>query len=213
MARSIPQTLDAVAAAAEAVLPQHFGPRCCLNASRVLIDVLARRKINARPVSVKMTAFNAKWYELLRAKQGWPESQTESDEWAAQGGYAVGIDVDDLSGQDGWPGHLIVAAAGCIIDPSAGQVHRPQHKIIVPPVFGAAITEGFLDGKTPLVYELPEGGRISYMVRPDDRSYLDMPGFKRSPHNTEAARAVLDYMQNGRWTPVRFSSEVKYGRK
>jgi hypothetical protein len=169
------------------VLPQHFSADCCINGTRVALDVLAHFGVEARPVPVRAFAFNKVMYERLTAE---PEpDQAMLDQWIAEGGWSCGI-VGDAN--DGWPYHLVALAEGYLIDSASGQFYRPQHDICVAPVIALPIQPGFEQGAPMRVVN--EVGTVLQYERVDDSTYEDVSGFQRSPWNLDVIKKVIAEM-------------------
>jgi len=165
-------------------------PDHCLNGSRVTIDALKHFGISAKPLSVFCEAYNAVWWEQMVKAGRHVTSIEESNGWAALGGHSIAIETTpNPSLGVGWPGHLVVIAGGKMLDASTEQFTREARKMIYPRVIVCEIEDGFMDG-TPALYEFPDGAKLSYKVRPNDKSYLDMSGFQRHKYN----RATTGYL-------------------
>lgn len=172
---------------ASRVLPWHFSADCCINGTRVALDVLTHFGITARPVPVRAFAFNKVMYDRFTAN-GEPDEATMS-QWVAEGGWSVGIAGDAT---DGWPYHLVALAAGYLIDSASGQFYRPQHHIYVAPVIALPVQDGFEQG-APMQVANDKGTVLRY-ERVADATYKDISGFQRSPWNRDVVNQVIAVM-------------------
>lgn len=109
----------------------------CIATSRILIEVLARSGVAARPVPVVVKVENEKARALT--EQRVPVEQWPDDAWS------VAIDVQQEDEPRHWNGHLCVMVKGegfgqprVFIDPTADQFSRPERNLIVggPILFG-----------------------------------------------------------------------------
>ncbi len=170
----------------------HFAPNHCLNGTRVTIDAFKHFKYEPKPISVGCVAMNEIWAREIERTGHHPSSQEESDAWAAKGGYAVGIDtIATIDGQ--WAGHLVCHVGGWMLDSSAEQFARPSKRINVSDVIAGEIQPGFLDGNVTQSFVNTDGSRLIYNVR-DDRTFIDVPGFQRSPWNKQATGFLITAM-------------------
>lgn len=142
-------------------------------------------------MSVEFVAWNPTWARLRDATGGPPKDEAEAQAWVAQGGWAIGIDVTTPHDGGKWPGHLVLSAAGFLVDLAAAQFNRPERGIPFPDCVLAPLPVGFLDRRCQIVMQSESGARAFYTARPDDRSYLAAPGFTRTSHNREATKALL----------------------
>lgn len=164
--------------AAGPVIAQRFTKDCCLNATRVLIEVFRDFGIPARAMVVRCVAGNAEYFASVKHEK-------EFD-----GAWAVAADAP--SGFDGkhWNGHVCVFVRGMLVDAASGNLSRPAKRIHVPDLYAGVVPQGWERGKVNHVVELPENGALIYEALPKDRSHETLPGFQRSPHNLEIAQTV-----------------------
>jgi len=172
---------------ASAVLPRYFRPDSCMNATRVCIDVLQMFGIEARPMVVDFAAFNKKWWELMMQTGGMPQSDADSEDWVAQGGWSLGIGGEETA--DGWPHHLIAMAGNTVIDSAASQASRPAHGIYFPWVVFFDVSNSWHKGGEPQHGEAPNGARCIYWAKPAEKSYENEPAFQPCAH---ASKVTLD---------------------
>ena len=179
--------------AATEVLPKFFRPDCCLNGTRVALEVFKRFGIPAEPIPCRMFVTNKIARDFIAAAGG----RGDQDEatllaWKAAGAWMIVIDgqVDD----QGYGRHLVCLAAGMLVDSAFGQFHRPQYDIVVPPVMAGPIGSSFRASGEQYV-ESADGATALYMRDPSDRTYEQIAGFQRSAHNLEAVEEVLRVMR------------------
>lgn len=198
MKKSVKKRRDVIrlfAKVAGDIMPEVFAsPDYCINGTWICCEVLRRFGIEARPVSVQLTAANKIWLEKLQANGGWPNGKAESDAWAAEGGYALAVGRMSPETELKWNGHLVAAACGLLVDVAAGQFSRPQHKIEIPQVFLSETKPGWLDGKAIFLYG-PHGAVLSYKAHPEDETFRECPGFRPSETNLKVARWIEDAMR------------------
>lgn len=168
----------------------------CLNASRVLIDVMHAFKVSAKPVSVQALAINQSFLEGMRKFGHFPQNEEEKNALIAAGGWAIGLDTKaspDDAVNNRWAGHLCVVVQDFLVDPGAIQLHRPEHRIRVPDILVTPITKRFLKGKGESIeVDLGDNARMFYWARNDDRSYEDVSGYQQSPHNINTAGRIAN---------------------
>jgi hypothetical protein len=147
--------------AADVVRPvvlTEFAADSCIATSRVLIEVLRRLNIPARPWAVNLLMFNPAGWDLYQ--DGIPVREWPADAWS------VGFRGD----RPGEVGHVAVVAGARLIDASLDQAARPDRGMppIPPTVFAlpAGIDLDRADqglvyqaGPTRLVYA-PSGSRL-----------------------------------------------------
>lgn len=152
---------------------------CCLNASRILLEVFHGIGVQARPISVRAFAYNGVYMERLF---GGLNPMEDPRAW--------GVAVETRPGMGdpgGWPGHLVVLVESkWIIDGSSGQFARPEKGILVPNLF-----VGVWPKKGTAIYQLDEGGVLRYEQRKRDLSYQMMAGFRCHADNQRLATEIL----------------------
>lgn len=164
--------------AAAPVFAQRFTKDCCLNATRVLIEVFRDFGIPARAMVVRCVAGNAEYFASL------------AQEKELEGAWACACDAP--SGFDGkhWDGHVVVFVRGMLVDAASGNMSRPAKRIHVPDVYAGTVPRGWERGGVQHVVELPEDGALAYEALPKNRDHEKLPGFQRSPHNLEIAQTI-----------------------
>jgi len=159
-----------------------FEPGCCLNGSRVVMEVLRDLGVRAKPVSVQFVLFNAFGWSAYEA--GVPVAEWPHAAWSV----GVGPNMEPPSNPDRWRGHLMLEGSDWLLDISARQFHRP----------------GRINVETPLILPTtlpPDGWSISHgsngnvlMIArfPANNLWREAAGWKR-PHvaeRTELTRRV-----------------------
>jgi len=165
---------------ATVVLPRFFAANCCLNGTRVFVEVMRRFGQEAKPIVVNMVVMNTVWKGLMEKSGGWPRNQEQSDAWTTVGGWALGVDGQETD--EGWPHHLVATLGDVMVDSSAGQASRPKHGIILDNVLVVPF-DGWpcaFSRDTTFVY---------YDPKPDVK-FDDIPGWQLSPHNLQVADVV-----------------------
>jgi hypothetical protein len=177
------------------VLPRHFEKRCCLNGTRVALEVLKHFGVEATPLATKAAAFNQLMFERIVAdgSEGLSSPPEVVDQWVAEGAWSVGVGHPGAEG-DGWNGHLVALAAGLIVDSSSGQFARPEKQIVAELVTVHPHKRDFAQGASALIPN-DFGTVLWYMPEPGRRDFINRPGFQRSPHNLEAAAEIIEKMK------------------
>lgn len=182
--KDLPYTflLDLVAETAAPVFERTLTEDSCLNATRILLDVLRELGFKARPLSVRAFAFNEVYIDRL--KRGLPPL-------ADPASWGLGIETRPNVGGKGWPGHVVALVENrWLVDGSAGQFARPAKDILVPRVL-----VGEFSKKGRASYTLEGGGEILYEARPHDVSFTKMPGFQPHEGNVGIAKEILRRVQ------------------
>lgn len=184
--RELPKLLARVA---RSILPQHFAPNCCVNGTRIAVEVLRRFDIEARPVATRAVAFNrVAWAHAT----GRPSPKGEA--------YILDVGSGDATGP-GWDKHLVCVAGGYFLDMSIGQFHRPERGIHQPwPAMAfkksPAELEAFLTGEGNSVVASDHGAAIVYEPHLSDTSYRWLPGWELHEGNALVADLVFDAMKS-----------------
>ncbi len=179
------------------ILRAEFRADSCINATRVTIEVLKCFGVSAKPMSVRFVAMNAiyharfsKMNPLSATRVQLPDEAT-MQQWVAEGGWALGIDIWNDAEPGKWAGHLVALAQDHLIDASARQFNRPEKKIVLPDIFVGPITPRFLKGKGPMIGTDDTNGAFCwYFARPEDESFKHTPGWS-SLGNAHAANAII----------------------
>jgi hypothetical protein len=174
------------------VLYTHFSPDCCLNGTRVFLDVMQAFNIEAQAVATHVIVANPPMWRLMRTTGSMPRSEEEAASWAAEGAWSIEVS-GELGARDeyGWPWHLVAVAGDVIVDSSARQFNRPARKILTPDVLVMRnVSPDFVTGGA-VAYKLPTGTIASYRGRPDVR-FDDLPGFQRTSGNIAVAAEIIE---------------------
>lgn len=159
----------------------------CVFATAVGVEALRELGVAAEPASVRTVLFNA-------AMRAWLEEGSPGGEEEAirRGGYVLETEKNDADPIDWtagrWRGHLVVRAAGHLVDLDLQQMNRPQRGIRVPDAAAFAWPEG----SERRSYELPGGLLLGYELLPADRSF-ELVGDWRldKPEKREAVAALV----------------------
>jgi hypothetical protein len=182
------RVLELYAEVAPVYIYKYLSHDCCLNATRVAIDVLHAFGVEARPLTTKVLAFNPPMWERVQAKSSLPD-QTEMDEWVAAGAWCLGVDGVQHDDKTGWPWHLIAITKDRMLDSSSLQMSRIHRNLKVDPVIVAPIPRTFACGGNVLLRN-DFGTVLSYTSAPEVDEFKSLPGFQRSPHNLDVARHI-----------------------
>lgn len=178
------------------MLKEHLTATRCLNATRVLLDVMRSFNVRAEPLSVRAMAMNAIYMQKLDEIGRMP-LESELNDWIAEGAWALGTDTRPESSDESknqWAGHLVALVQDFLVDAAAVQMSRPAKGIEIPDVFVAPVTPGFLKGKKPIVSVSDEGAQLFYWSRLGDRSWEKLSGFQRHGMNVELAEEIAGEM-------------------
>lgn len=178
-----PPSLALIERAVNAVRPvlDSFDKDCCLNASRILLEVLVGFGIKGRAVSVDTLAGNAGWIADIERLGRIPKAEELSP-----GSYCLGTTRDNPEIR---VGHVVVLAGGWLVDMAAAQFSRPERGIVFDrPVTIEATPERLASGR--LVGRHGDS-LVVYQLRLDDREFESYPGFQLTETNTTAIAAVL----------------------
>jgi hypothetical protein len=127
--------LAAVCEETALLLARHYGPDCCIAATRILLDVFRRLNVPAQPVPVVCSICNPALTEMggiyvldAAAAEG------RLDLLVERGAWQVVLGMPGEEAQDGkWPGHLVCVAYGnVLIDLTVIQGNRPEKGIDLP---------------------------------------------------------------------------------
>jgi hypothetical protein len=111
----------------------HFPAKSCIPSTRIIIEVLRHFRISARPLPVRVTAFNPVAQRFIRDGR---VVDLESVSRRHRGAYVIGIGSPNFKPAAGdWPGHLVVYVEDrYLLDLSIGQLSRPERHLWVSPL-------------------------------------------------------------------------------
>lgn len=177
------------------VFAQHFTRNCCINATRVLIDVLGHFKVKAVPLSVNCVVHNKLLVDFLK-EHGGGGTEEELDVAYANGAWGVRIDEKVPEEPGGWAGHLVaIVQDKWLVDASAGQLSRPDKGILLPPILLSPASRRFLKGSQMCVLDGPAGAVLLYKAKPSDKSFEAAPGFRHHDINVRVAVEIIQAMR------------------
>lgn len=195
-------------AAASHVLPQHFKPDCCVNATRVAMAVLKTMGIELIPTPVDVIVTNRIYDELVC------DGEEPAADWVERGAYAVGINTETHV-EGGWAGHLVGIYEEVILDSATGQFRRPAKDIFVDD-----LTLLMFEGRRwPIHAENSSGTVMHYKPLEKPLSdFRELPGFQMSKPNMLVADNILKLMramkaEADRGTEAQQKAEEKRERK
>lgn len=114
--------MEGLVKVARPLLLQYYPEDSCVLSTRVAIEVLKRHGISARPLPVRVKAFNALANSLLLAER-WEEMKTNSDAWSR----AIGYDNREIGK---FNGHLVAyVEEQYLVDLSISQISRPEKNL------------------------------------------------------------------------------------
>ncbi len=179
---------------APVVFDRYFRKDRCINATRVLIDVMDHFKIKARPLSVFCAVHNKILVDYMK-KYGHNMSEEQLDEAYDNGAWGVRIETEGTIKAGGWPGHLVaIVQDRWLVDSAAGQMSRPHKGINLPPIMVAPATRRFQKGSEGCTMHNSEGAVLFYNARPDDESYAAGAGWQRHPVNRKVVAEIIEAM-------------------
>ena len=115
---------------APSILLDHFSPDCCINGTRVAIEVLSHFGIKARPLTTEVIIFNKIYWDKLTERGDFP-GPAELERWWRDGAWSLGC-MGGKGDGPGWGYHLVAVAQGHVIDSASGQYRRPEKAIDMP---------------------------------------------------------------------------------
>jgi hypothetical protein len=193
--------LARLAAVGPPIIAQHAKPGArCVLATRVGCDVLAVFGRAAEPVPVLIDIANAAWFAWVAAGQ-----PGGAEGFHARGCWLVSTDDPGIPGLPAqvppvaspWPGHLVVSAAGWLLDLDAQQLARPKHGIVPPPALLLP-----WDGQHA-AHAFPWGG-VRYRRWPADRpldDYRTSGDWRRGPW-PELTGPIVRAVSDSRWAAL-----------
>lgn len=191
-ARSV---IDTYVEHAAEVFPRHFTKDCCINATRVLVEVMAHFGVSAQPLSVSCVAHNKILVDYIEKHRG-SLTEAEVDEAYDNGAWGVRIETGKQVKPNGWPGHLVAVVNNkWLVDSSAGQMSRPHKGIQLPPIVVVPATRRFQSGDELCVLTGPEGALLLYEAKPGDTSYVTASGWQRHDGNLTVVAEVIEAME------------------
>lgn len=172
-----------------------FEPDCCVLASRILIDSLARvGEFNAMALPIRVGLYNPAFQLEMRETGDLSSDHPAVAVPTGQVPRAVTLGVPKANNGDTprpdvhytdatlvWPGHLgVVVRRKFLVDLTVSQASHPQYGVPVDGIFVAPITEAWLTGKAQIggttergvfaVYQTaPEMEREGWLTAPDWR--------------------------------------------
>lgn len=172
-------------------------PHRCLNATRILLDVMRAFNVSAAPMSVTLVAMNRIFAERCDRHGGLP-SEEEMQVWIAEGAWSLGVDTREHRtdwATNSWAGHLVAVVQGAwLVDASMIQFSRPEKAMRMPDIFVGHASARFQKGKDGAHFVSPEDAHVMYHARLDDKSYKIIDGFQPHVLNVELAAEIANRM-------------------
>lgn len=165
--------------------------RCCLNATRVFIDVAEVYGLTAEPVQVRMMAMNAIQWRAINELGDAPMTPELSQKWLQSGAYMSVCDGTNEVVAEGWVGHLVAVVGNVMVDSSSRQFSRPLKDLTVPDVCNVEVPINFVTDRKMVMFEVHGGGVLSYQPVSNPPTYTRMSGFQRHEGNLDAARRII----------------------
>lgn len=202
---------------------QFFEPDCCVLASRIFLDSLARLgEYNATAVPIRVGLYNPAFQAEMRANGVLGPEHPEVAVPAGQQPKAITLGVAKPSNGDTprpdatytdatlyWPGHLgVLVRRKFIVDLSVSQASHPEHGITVNGVFVAPVTESWVTGRSQIGGVTERGVFAVYQTNPD----MEQEGWQSAPDwrpNHWMHDPLVDATVSAfRHVPYRYSDEV-----
>lgn len=163
--------------AVHSVCKKHYAPSCCIAAVRLLCNGLTDLRFRVTPLKVVARINNEVLLRLREERGHFPQSEAESDEWAALGAKQVVLGEGDP--QPGkWPGHLVALVENrLLLDVTLHQANRPAHGIVLDRPYMGIVLEGFADGLAKHA-DHTKGCVIVWEPDPDDTSFVIAPDWQ-----------------------------------
>lgn len=161
--------LEALTHVAWPILRKFFSADCCIAATRIGVEVLAKFAIEAEPYALIVDVMNAPMAEWMAAGgQGAPPADARV------------VSIDYLTESlKGYPGHMVLTGQAdgewFLLDLTVQQFERVEKGIHIPEAFLASLPE-FPPNES--MWSLPDGGAILYRTHPDPAKAA---AFEKSP--------------------------------
>ena len=180
--------------AATAVLPRFFAPNCCLNGTRVAMEVLRYFDVEVTPVATNAMVFNKIWFNRMEAVGDRDVSTEDVEGWQRDGGWSLA--VGPKSEGPGYSAHVIglVKDVHWFVDSSFGQFSRPQHAINTDTVLVHPYIPEFETGDEIISLVNAEGAVFWYKHLLAERGFESISGFQNHADNHKVTLAVLAAM-------------------
>lgn len=161
-------------------LMKHYGPDCCIAATRITNRVFSTFRIKTIPLKVRTIVFSPEFANTIAAGEQMPDNPDKVREWCSERNiWTIGIGID-RNGADfkpgTWIGHLVTIFPddNLMIDASLKQADRPEKGIVLPEALVAEVTNDFIAGKEYWIGSV-NGCMLRYEAVPDDHSYRTSP--------------------------------------
>lgn len=174
-----------LAEAAPPVLARYYRPDCCIAATRVAVDALARFGLEAAPAPTDVVILNPPLRARLDGGVA-PEDRAEPQRLAGldgAGSVGIGFGAGPGEGFDprtGYDGHLVAVCQGHLIDLTLPQASRPDREVRLSPVaqaFGPEAAGRFAAGER--VWLDVNGCAVGYRRKPEAVGYRTSPDWAR----------------------------------
>ena len=183
---------------AKASLRRVFREDSCINSTRVLFEVYRAFGVPAEAFAVRTRIYSRAFAERAHREGRVPETPEEVHSWTREPGvWSIGIGYGFDLRPGKWPGHLVLRAAGHLLDSTIDQASRPEHGIAMPPMLLIQnVPEGFWHAIGPLEVEV-DGQHLIYEARPRDTSYVVSPAWSgRSDIEGKVAGDLVRYLKS-----------------
>jgi hypothetical protein len=175
---------------APAIIYKHFTASCCLNATRIFIDVADAYGITAQPAEVGVRIYNKKFWDHINMCSEAPDG-AEVQRWLDDGAYMIEVDITRTKlGPNEWAGHLVAMVGHTMVDSSARQFSRPLVGINAPDVLMADTNPAFREGRS-MFLEMLGGAVADYKLLDRAPTYEGKLGFRQHAGNLDAARLII----------------------
>lgn len=173
-----------------------FAKDTCIRSTAITVDVFRHFGVPATPFPVAMDVFNAKFMALVERHGRFPTTPEELRHWTDDlGGWSVGVGRG--SGDPGsWAGHLTaVVDRRFLIDPTADQADRPQHKIKLPDILVVRVSEPFLSGEMGVMRGNVGPCMVMYDAQPMNYGFTTSKDWQLVERRTKAVQGIVRSMQ------------------
>lgn len=159
----------------------------CVEACRIVRAVLGQLGVQTRPMACDVMAANAQAVELIN--QGLP-----AQSWGV-GAWSIGCCCDSTrpapisdepARKRGFGGHLVLVGDGWFVDLTAQQFHRPELGIVV----ASALVGRWHEDQVAAELDLPRGGLLRWLWRPEIRSYRTVPAWRQDVGSEDTRNLV-----------------------
>jgi hypothetical protein len=176
------------------IIRNRIGEDCCVLSTRVAIEVLRQFRIRASALPVAVCVYNRAFLDRQATEGRLPRSLDEIERWHREcGAHSIGTANSRPASRGLWNGHLVAIVNGLhLMDPSVGQMSRPQYGIFLPPTLVTSVKKPFLQGREGVGIDFV-GCRLTYELdrSPTATKYQEALDWRRSNATLDLIEGVV----------------------